>query len=167
MLVRKKKKPRPARIWVGWREWVALPDLGIEAIKAKVDTGARTSALHAGRVHLFEERARRRVRFTVHPIQRSGEPNIVCVADLVDHRQVTSSAGHREYRPVIVTRLTIGEETWPIELTLTNRDSMGFRMLIGRRAMRRRLVVDPGRSFLTRIYDDKAVDSDDGGEEEE
>ena len=145
---------------------MALPDLGIEAIKAKMDTGARTSALHAGRVHLFEERGRRRVRFTVHPIQRSGEPNIVCVADLVDHRHVTSSAGHREYRPVIVTRLTVGEETWPIEITLTNRDSMGFRMLIGRRAMRRRLVVDPVRSFLTRVYDDRTAGDEDGDGEE-
>ena len=136
------------RLWVGWREWVALPALGIDAIKAKVDTGAATSAIHAIHVHRFREAGRDRVVFQVHPIQRDTHTTVDCVADLLDERVVTSSTGHRERRLVIRTPLQIGDQRWNIELTLTNRDSMGFRMLIGRRAMRGHLLVDPSRSWL-------------------
>lgn len=132
---------------LGWREWVALPSLGIESIKAKIDTGARTSALHAYKITPFEEEGRRRVRFLVHPVQRHKRPEVECVADVVDERMVTSSSGHRERRFVIRTPLEVAGSTWPIEITLTDRDEMSFRMLLGRQALRRRVLIDPGRSF--------------------
>lgn len=138
------------RLTVGWREWVGLPDLGVTAIKAKIDTGARTSALHVTNLVRFERDGHPWVRFAVHPIQRSELPMVVAEAPLVEHRPVRSSSGHTERRLVIMTRLAVGEVTWPIELTLTRRDAMGFRMLIGRQAVRQRAVIDPGRSFLTR-----------------
>ncbi len=128
----------------GWREWAALPELGITALKVKVDTGALTSALHAIHVRLC---GHERVRFDVHPVQRRSEYTVSCEADLVGRRLVRSSSGHHEYRPVIRTAILLGGRQWSIDLTLTNRDSMGFRMLLGRRAMRRRLIVDPARSF--------------------
>lgn len=132
---------------LGWREWISLPELGVDAIKAKIDTGARTSALHAYQVTPFEEHGRRRVRFVVRPVQRRKMPQIECVADVVDERMVTSSNGQRERRLVIATRVEVGGKTWPIEITLTDRDEMNFRMLLGRQALRRRVLIDPGRSF--------------------
>ncbi|MFO7859318.1 MAG: RimK/LysX family protein [Ectothiorhodospiraceae bacterium] len=150
---------RRRRITVGWREWAALPELAIPAIKVKVDTGARTSALHAVHLRPFTaEDGRHRISFDVHPYQRRGRPTVHCVADLVGHFQVTSSTGHQEARPVIRTLVTLGGDQWPIDLTLTNRDTMGFRMLLGRRAMRRRLVVDPSASFLSGRPDDPDLD---------
>lgn len=133
---------------VGWREWSSLPDIGIDAIKVKVDTGALTSALHAIHVRRFRENGRQRVRFEVHPLQRRSDVTCRCVADLIGERLVTSSSGHREKRPVIRTILALGKHRWSIDLTLTNRDSMGFRMLLGRRAMRRHMLVDPSASFI-------------------
>lgn len=141
------KKPRQ-RICVGWREWAALPELAIDPIKVKVDTGALSSALHAIHVRPFREDGRLRVRFQVHPIQRRTDTTVTCVADVVDEREVTSSTGHRERRLVIHTPVRIGGQTWPIDITLTNRDTMGFRMLLGRRAMRSHIVVDPAGSYL-------------------
>jgi hypothetical protein len=138
------------RLTVGWREWVGLPDLGVEAIKAKIDTGARTSALHVTNVMRFERDGHPWVRFAVHPIQRSEHPVFVAESALVEHRPVRSSSGHTEHRLVIATTLAIGTTAWPIELTLTRRDAMGFRMLIGRQATRRRALIDPGRSYVTR-----------------
>ena len=132
---------------LGWREWIALPDLGIDAIKAKVDTGARTSALHAFRIKTFEEDGVRRVRFQVHPLQRRKRPSIECEAEVIDERRVTSSNGQKELRLVIKTPIEIGGKTWPVELTLTNRDEMSFRMLLGRQAVRGHAIIDPGRSF--------------------
>lgn len=138
------KAPRPV---VGWREWVALPRLGIKAVKVKVDTGARTSALHAFNVRPFKKDGRDWVRFEIHPLQRNDAVTKACVAEAVDYRWVTNSGGGREKRFVIVTELRLGSESWPIEMTLTDRDQMGFRMLLGRTSMERRLTVDPARSY--------------------
>lgn len=136
---------------VGWREWVGLPELSIDSIKAKVDTGARTSALHAFDVKAEEEGTIRRIHFKVHPIQENDTSIITCTADLYDERWVRDSGGHRELRFVIKTLLVIKDMSWPIEITLTNRDTMGFRMLLGRTAMDGRLIVDPSQSFLTNL----------------
>ncbi len=133
---------------IGWREWARLPDLGVERIKAKIDTGARTSALHAFRITPFSKYGAAYVRFVLHPIQRKKTPEVPCVALVIDYRKVTDSGGRAEERYVIRTTLKIGKSRWPVELTLTNRDQMGFRMLIGRQALRRRYVVDPSRSFV-------------------
>lgn len=138
------------RLTVGWREWVGLPELGVPSIKAKIDTGARTSALHVSDVARFEREGDTWVRFAVHPVQRSEVPVVTSEARLVEHRPVRSSSGHTEHRLVIATTLVIGDEAWPVELTLARRDEMGFRMLIGRQAVRRRALIDPGRSYLTR-----------------
>ncbi len=133
---------------VGWREWVALPDFGIPAIKAKVDTGARTSSIHAKRVQRFTDRGQAMARFTIHPIQRSTKGPVTVTAEIVDERKVRSSSGHANRRPVIVTTVQLAGYDWPIELTLANRDMMGFRLLLGRQALKRRFLIHPGRSFV-------------------
>jgi ribosomal protein S6--L-glutamate ligase len=132
---------------LGWQEWVALPELGLPAIKAKVDTGARTSALHAAFIEPFGAARHPQVRFGVHPIPRRDDVQIVCAARVIDRRQVRSSNGEREIRYVIVTPLRIGERQWGIEVTLTNRDTMSYRMLLGRQAIGQGILVDPASSF--------------------
>jgi hypothetical protein len=137
------KRQKPA---IGWREWVALPDLGVKYMKAKVDTGARSSTLHAWDI-ACDQRAGS-VRFSVHPLQDDDSVVVDTQAPLLEEREVRSSNGEVELRPVIATKVVVAGVPIDIELTLSNRDEMGFRMLLGRSAIKRRFVVDPGRSFL-------------------
>ncbi len=132
----------------GWREWVGLPDLDVDRIKAKVDTGARTSALHAFDVRPFMESGQQRVEFRMHPKQRDTNTEKLCVANVADQRTVTDSGGHSEKRWVISTSLSIGDHTWPIEMTLTSRADMKFRMLLGRTALKDRALVHSSASYL-------------------
>ena len=134
---------------LGWREWVSLPGLGIDRIKAKIDTGARTSALHAFDVRLVEDNDKKLVKFCIHPEQKNLDKVIECEAVLLDEREVKDSGGHSENRYVIETDILIGSQLHTAEVTLTNRDSMGFRMLIGRTAMKGHYLVDPGKSYVT------------------
>lgn len=134
-------------IRIGWREWVALPQFNIRAIKAKVDTGARTSALHAYSVERFLYHGAPRVRFMLHPRRLRTDIAVACECDIMDERTVTDSGGHQERRIVIVTDIVLGCLRYPIELTITDRDTMRYRMLLGRSAMRDRLTVDPSLSY--------------------
>lgn len=140
-------EPSPPLV-VGWREWVALPELGIGRIKAKIDTGARTSALHAIDLHETTREGTPWMEFTVFPRQRDPSGAVRTGAPLADEREVRSSSGEAHLRPVIVVAVTIGPMTYPAEFTLTRRDRMGFRILIGRTTLRSRFVVDPAASYL-------------------
>ena len=135
-----------SRLIVGWQEWIALPDLGLPALKAKIDTGAKTSALHTHSIDPYGSSKRPKVRFSVRPSPES-DLEIVATADVTDRREVMSSNGVREMRYVIETTLSLGGRQWPIEVTLTNREHMTYRMLIGRQAIRADMLVDCGASF--------------------
>ena len=133
---------------LGWREWVGLPELNIAQIKAKVDTGARSSALHAFVIDPYRKGGQRWIMFSIHPRQKHSDVSIECHAPIKDRRLVTDSGGHKQRRYVIETRLILGQSVITAEMTLTNRDSMLFRMLIGRTTMNNRFIIDPNASYL-------------------
>lgn len=133
---------------IGWREWIELPDLGIGAIKVKVDSGARTCALHATKIQYTKnEKGDIWVSFNV-VTQVEPRKTVRAHAPLVEKRKIKSSMGHASMRPVIRTSLKISDEIWPVEVTLVNRDPMGFRMLLGRQALKGRYLIHPARSFI-------------------
>jgi len=133
---------------LGWREWLSFPELGIDQIKAKVDTGARTSCLHAFYVEPFQRDGSEWVRFGIHPEQGNIDTEVVCESPVKDRRIVRDSGGHEEFRYVIDTEFSIGGERHRAEVTLTDRDSMKFRCLLGRTAIRGKYLVDPARSYI-------------------
>ena len=133
---------------IGWREWVSLPELNIAHIKAKIDTGSRSSSLHAFDIKPFRKEGQRWVRFDVHPVQRRDDISISCEAPIHDVRSVRSSSGAAADRIVIQTAVSWMGETWTVDLTLADRTEMGFRMLVGREAVRGRMLVDPSRSYF-------------------
>lgn len=133
---------------IGWREWVTLPELGIPRLKAKIDTGARTSAIHAFKLEPYRKAGKRKIKFLIHPVQHDNKTIIECDSVVSDIRWVTDSGGHREKRYVIVTTLLLANFSHDIEVTLTNRDTMRFRMLIGRSGLKPYFIVNPARSFL-------------------
>lgn len=160
----KKQKNLPI---IGWREWVALPDLGIKTIKVKVDSGARSSSLHAFDLKIFNRDGVQWVRFKVQPVQRSNNKTVVVEAIVLEFRSVRSSSGIAKRRPVIITNIELLGERWPVELTLASRDEMGFRMLLGREAFRGRFFVDVGKSYYggrpkrkKEIYKYSTIDSE-------
>lgn len=143
------KRSPNAPLWViGWREWISMPDLDLDEIKAKIDTGALSSALHAVNVERIRSRGRDMVRFDVHPHQRNAAGTVPAEAELVDERRVRSSTGQVELRPVVLIAVKIRGRQWTTEFTLTSRYEMGFRVLLGRRALRGRFLVDTKRSFV-------------------
>ncbi|MCJ9430666.1 ATP-dependent zinc protease family protein [Kordiimonas marina] len=135
------------KLIIGWREWVGLPAFGIEAIKAKIDTGAKTSALHAYDVTTHKSHGQEWAEFFIHPVQKRKRPEIRCKAPVVDEKLIKSSNGLSELRLVVSTELQLGPFTRTVQLTLTNRDEMGFRMLIGREALKGQYIVDSGVSY--------------------
>lgn len=134
---------------VGWREWVALPELGVTAVRAKLDSGARSSSLHVADVEPIERDGAKWVRFRVRVDEREPGREAVAEAPVVGERRIRSSSGHVEPRLVVRTTLVLGPWRGPIDLTLTRRDSLGHRMLLGRRALRGRCLVDPSRSYVS------------------
>lgn len=141
-------KTKRAKPLIGWREWAVLPDLGISRIKVKIDTGAKTSSLHAYDVVICRRHGREFVKFKVHPLQRNTRRIVECESRLIEWRQVTDSGGKRTLRPVIETRIMLGAREVLAEVTLIARDEMGFRMLIGRQAIKGLWLVDPARSYI-------------------
>ncbi len=125
-----------------------MPDLSIDRIKAKIDTGARSSALYAFDIEIVKEHHRDVARFKVHPFQHNDDDVVAAKAELLENRRVKNSGGKAELRPVIITHVSLRGEKWPVELTLTHRRGMQFRMLLGREAIRNRFLVDTGRSYL-------------------
>lgn len=145
MMKRKNHKPK---LIAGWREWAQLPELHVEMIKVKIDTGAKTSSLHAFDLFTFTHMGRDCIQFDVHPLQDNDFITHTCISPIMDYRWITSSTGHKQRRFIIHTTLKIGDFTSLIEVSLANRDEMGFRMLIGRNAIKKHILVDPSHSFL-------------------
>ncbi|MEZ5895738.1 MAG: RimK/LysX family protein [Parvularculaceae bacterium] len=133
---------------IGWREWAALPELDVERIKVKIDTGAKTSAIHAFNIRETDHDGVLYAEFVLHPEQRRAKPAIKCTAPIIDRRAIKSSNGMVQERLIIRTALVMGERSWPIDLSLTNRDEMDYRMLVGRDALRKNIIIRPGKSFL-------------------
>jgi len=146
--LKKKKKPKADLPVIGWREWVGLPDLGIAAIHAKIDTGATTSALHAEIDQIFYRQGVQLVQFTVRLGTRHAPEYHQTEAELLEYRRVKSSSGHYSRRPVVLTHAAVGGLVWPIEITLANRETMGMPMLLGRQSLKNRFLVNPARSHL-------------------
>lgn len=144
------------KIFVGWKEWASLPSLKVPFIKVKIDTGAKTSALHAYDLETFYQNGKRYAKFIIHPLQRDCIISIPVVAEIIDVRQVKSSNGHKEDRVVTRVPIKIGDKIWDIDVTLTNRDIMHHRMLLGREAMRS-FVIDPGRTYCQGKHSAKGV----------
>ena len=139
---------------IGWQEWVTLPDLHISTINAKIDTGADTSSLHAYQIKRFRKGGEAWVRFEIHPLAHRDDIVLSCEAPLVDRRVIKSSGGEREKRPVIATRLILGERELEIELNLTNRDYMGCRLLLGRQALQQDILIDPSKTYFLTAFKD-------------
>lgn len=143
------KKIPTNKVLIGWREWVKFPELGIQRIKAKIDTGARTSTLHALNILPYVSASgKHKIKFQVYPEQRNSNYFLNCNANLLDQRYVKNSGGEVEYRYIINTTLSMAGYVWPIELTLTNRDAMGFRLLLGRTALSKKFLINPNKSFI-------------------
>ncbi|HCS29253.1 MAG TPA: ATP-dependent zinc protease [Spongiibacteraceae bacterium] len=138
---------------IGWREWVEFPDFELGKIKAKIDTGARSSSIHAFDIEPFERDGEQWVNFKVHPLQHSDDTVVSCSAKIKDYRSVTDSGGHKTMRYIIETSFKIGADTFPAEISLLNRSNMLFRMLVGRTALKGRYLVDPSRSYCLSTAD--------------
>lgn len=133
---------------IGWREWISLPDLGVKFVKAKIDTGARSSSIHAYEIDYVDRNGERWARFKINPIQRNLDWVVTSEALVIDERSIRSSSGQAEVRPVVKSAVKLLGQVFEIELTLADRNQMGFRMLLGREAFRRRFLIDPGRSYV-------------------
>ena len=133
---------------LGWEEWINLPSLNVPAIKVKIDTGAQTSALHAKHIEIFKVNKKKHVRFEVSPLPEKPNLTISCSAPLLDKRKVVSSNGESETRFIIKATLILGTKEWEAEISLTDRESMQFRMLLGRSALDPEMIVHPSESFL-------------------
>jgi ribosomal protein S6--L-glutamate ligase len=156
----KRKKLLKNKVLVGWREWVALPHLGLPAIRAKIDSGAKTSSLHAFNIKIIKKGEKRYAKFDIHPLHNHKNITVTCRAPLVDRRFVTDSGGHREKRYVINTAILIGNKLHDIEVTLADRETMAFRMLLGRQAMQiANIAVLPAKSHLLgKMIEDEVLD---------
>ncbi len=146
-----------SKMIIGCDEWCAFPSLNIPAIKARVDSGAKTSSMHAINIERFSRNDEKWVRFEVHPLQKNRKVTVHCEAPLIDQRVIKSSSGDKEKRPVICVPLSLGGTVWEVEVTLTNRDSMGYRMLLGREAMNGRILIDPESMCLLGEQDKKTL----------
>jgi len=135
---------------IGWRESIALPTLGLSTVLAKIDTGARTSALHVADIEQYLKRGVRRVRFTSYDLRNGRHVPVRCDLPVVDQRMVSDSSGHRQSRLVVESEICFGEFSWPIQLTLADRSLMKYQMLVGRSALPRGIQINPNRSYLTR-----------------
>lgn len=136
------------KLLIGRSEWCGLPDLKIKKIKAKIDTGAKTSAIHAFNMRIVKKSNKKLIYFDVYPLQRNQTKLVHCHAPLIDTRKVMSSSGHKENRYVILTTLNIGDQSWAIEVTLSNRDPLQYRMILGREALSNRVLIDPSVTYL-------------------
>ncbi|MEC7839236.1 MAG: ATP-dependent zinc protease [Chlamydiota bacterium] len=150
-------KPKKDKINIGWQEWVALPHLHLPAIKAKIDTGAKTSSIHAFDIEPYKRGKQQYVKFMIHPLQSDNEIDIICHAPVIDIRGVMSSNAIIEQRYVIKSPLVLANQKWDIELTLSNRDPLRFRMLLGREALRSKVLIDPAKILLTQSYTKKTL----------